>query len=64
MTYAKHDFDVPKETITLWGREYEVVFQFKCDKVPADHILPNGRLDLSKYEPLRGPLARAASGQS
>lgn len=52
MTYAKHDFDVPTETVILWGREYEVVFSFKCASVPADHILPNGRLDLSKYDRL------------
>jgi hypothetical protein len=64
MTYAKHDFDFQKEKITLWGCEYEVVFTFKCGEVPADHILPNGRLDLSKYEPFKGPLARSAAFQA
>lgn len=63
MTYAKHEFGVPKETVTIWGREYETIFTFKCNRVPADHILPNGRLDLSKYEPVKGPLARAVVSQ-
>lgn len=53
-----------RETVILWGREWEVIFSMSCDRVPDDYVLPNGRLDLSKYEPLKGPLARAAADQS
>lgn len=52
MTYAMQNFDTPKEVIVLFGRECEVVFTWECRKVPADRMLPNGRLDLSKYEPV------------
>ena len=53
-----------REIVHLCGRDYEVVFRFKCGKVPADYVLPNGRLDLTKYEPLKGILARFAASQS
>ena len=42
-----------KEIVTLWGQEWEVIAHWKLDPPPADCILPNGRLDLSKYEPLK-----------
>lgn len=62
MSYVDTAIVGNKEVITLWGREYEVIARWKCAPVPADYVLPNGRLDLSKYEPLKNPLARAAAG--
>lgn len=41
------------EIVTLWGQEWEVIAHWKLDPPPADHILPNGRLDLSKYGPIK-----------
>ena len=64
MSFIDNEMLPAKEIVTLWGREYEVVARWKCDPVPVDYILRNGRLDLSQYDPLKGPLARAAAGQS
>ena len=41
--------DAPNEEIVINGQEYEVLLSIICSKIPDDHFLPNGQLDMSKF---------------
>ena len=46
--YSRFERD-DKEYVTLWGREYEVLFRWEFDPFLPEFIHPNGRLDMSKF---------------